>query len=90
MGLNPYVTGKNPSLRQWRVFGDRSVIREATEKGIVNAARYYYHETVSVGNQDDDVESNVRKGLDIYVKEIKGAISKTSHFVVPRIYIQRT
>ena len=47
------------------------MIREATEKGVVNAARYYYHETVSVGNQDDDVESNVRKGLDIYVKEIK-------------------
>jgi hypothetical protein len=35
-------------------------------------ARYYYHETVSVGNQDDDVQSNVRKSLDIS----KGKIMK--------------
>ena len=41
------------------------MIREATEKDVVNVARYYYHETVSVGNQDDDVQSNVRKSLGI-------------------------
>jgi hypothetical protein len=47
------------------------MIREATEKDVVNVARYYYHETVSVGNQDDDVQSNVRKRLDISKGKIK-------------------
>jgi len=47
------------------------MIREATEKDAVNVARYYYHETVSVGNQDDDVQSNVRKSLDISKGKIK-------------------
>jgi hypothetical protein len=28
-------------------------------------ARYYHHETVRVGGKDDDIESNVREGLDI-------------------------
>jgi len=47
------------------------MIREATEKNVVNVARYYYHETVSVGNQDDDVQSNVRKSLDISKGKMK-------------------
>jgi len=41
------------------------MIREATEKHVINVARYYHHETVSVGNQYDDVQSNVRKSLDL-------------------------
>jgi len=41
------------------------MIREATDKGVVNVARYYHHETVSVGDRDDDIQSNVREGLDI-------------------------
>lgn len=32
---------------------------------MVNVARYYHHETVRVHGADDDVRSNVRKGLDI-------------------------
>ena len=36
-----------------------------TTKGIIRVARYYYHETVLVRNADDDVQGNVRKGLDI-------------------------
>ncbi|KAH7109238.1 hypothetical protein B0J13DRAFT_663847 [Dactylonectria estremocensis] len=31
----------------------------------VNVARYYHHETVRVRGADDDVRSNVRKGLDV-------------------------
>lgn len=38
---------------------------EATDKGAICVARYYYHETVQVRNADDDVQGNVRKGLDI-------------------------
>jgi hypothetical protein len=38
---------------------------EATEKGVMNVARYFHHETVRVGGQDDDIRANVRKGLDI-------------------------
>ncbi|UPX12656.1 uncharacterized protein EKO05_0003197 [Ascochyta rabiei] len=41
------------------------LLREATEKGVRNVARYFHHETVSVGGQDDDIRANVRKGLDI-------------------------
>ncbi|KAK7421733.1 hypothetical protein QQZ08_009821 [Neonectria magnoliae] len=41
------------------------LVQEATEKGVVNVARYYYHETVRVRGADDEVRSNVRKGLDI-------------------------
>lgn len=37
----------------------------ATEKGVVNVARYYYHETVQVNGKVDDVRDNVRRGLDI-------------------------
>jgi len=38
---------------------------EATKSAVVNMARYYHHETVSVGGKDDTIVDNVRKGLDI-------------------------
>ncbi|KAN0076161.1 hypothetical protein V8E54_006303, partial [Elaphomyces granulatus] len=41
------------------------VLCEATDLDVVNVARYYHHETVCVRGQDDDIQSNVRKGLDI-------------------------
>ncbi|KAF2174640.1 hypothetical protein K469DRAFT_648104 [Zopfia rhizophila CBS 207.26] len=41
------------------------LLREATDKGVVNVARYYHHETIRVGGQDDDTRGNVRRGLDI-------------------------
>ncbi|KAK3168273.1 hypothetical protein OEA41_004719 [Lepraria neglecta] len=41
------------------------LLREATEKGVINVARYYHHETVRVNDKDDDILDNVRKGLDI-------------------------
>jgi hypothetical protein len=41
------------------------LLREANEKGVMNVARYFHHETVSVGSRDDDIRANVRKGLDI-------------------------
>ena len=41
------------------------LLREAMENGVVNVARYYYHETVRVGGQEDDIYNNVRKRLDI-------------------------
>lgn len=40
-------------------------LREAAEKGVVNIARYYYHETVHVRGQEDDIRENVRRGLDV-------------------------
>ena len=39
------------------------LIKMATDKGVQNMARYYYHETVQVGGKKDDVLENVRKGL---------------------------
>ncbi|KAL5406572.1 hypothetical protein PMIN04_012011 [Paraphaeosphaeria minitans] len=41
------------------------LLREATEKGVVNVARYHHHETVHVGSQEDDIRENVRQGLDV-------------------------
>jgi len=41
------------------------LLMEATKKGVVNVARYYHHETVQVGGINDDVQANIRKGLDI-------------------------
>ncbi|KAH7016319.1 uncharacterized protein B0I36DRAFT_254039 [Microdochium trichocladiopsis] len=40
-------------------------LREVTGKGVVNMARYYHHETVQVHGMDDDIQSNVRGGLDV-------------------------
>ncbi|TWU75060.1 hypothetical protein ED733_006610 [Metarhizium rileyi] len=41
------------------------LLREATEKGVRNVARYFHHEVVHVGGQEDDIRVNVRKGLDM-------------------------
>ncbi|KAM6505455.1 hypothetical protein FSOLCH5_014671 [Fusarium solani] len=41
------------------------LLREATAKGVVNMARYYHHETIRIHGTDDDIRSNVRRGLDI-------------------------
>ncbi|KLU90586.1 hypothetical protein MAPG_10438 [Magnaporthiopsis poae ATCC 64411] len=41
------------------------LLREATEKGVVNVARYCHHETVQVRGTDDDIQSNARDGLDV-------------------------
>ncbi|KAF2105229.1 hypothetical protein BDV96DRAFT_592870 [Lophiotrema nucula] len=39
------------------------LLKEATEVGVENVARHYYHEIVRIGNAVDDVVENVRKGL---------------------------
>ncbi|EFY93980.1 Protein kinase-like protein [Metarhizium robertsii ARSEF 23] len=41
------------------------LLREATEKGVANVARYYHHETVRVRGANDDIQQNIRKGLDV-------------------------
>ncbi|OAL73284.1 hypothetical protein A7D00_3059 [Trichophyton violaceum] len=41
------------------------LLREATEKGVVNVARYFYHATVQVEGRDYDIRDGVRRGLDI-------------------------
>ncbi|KAH0562894.1 hypothetical protein GP486_002516 [Trichoglossum hirsutum] len=38
---------------------------DATEKGVINVVRYYHHKTVHIGGKDDDINSNVQKGLGI-------------------------
>ncbi|KAH0491323.1 hypothetical protein TgHK011_002760 [Trichoderma gracile] len=40
------------------------LVKEATEKGVVNMARYYHHETVHIGGVEDEVRTLIRKGLD--------------------------
>ncbi|KAK1517378.1 hypothetical protein CABS01_16681, partial [Colletotrichum abscissum] len=41
------------------------LLREVTDKHVVNVARYYYHETVQVHEIDDDICNNVRHGLNV-------------------------
>ncbi|KAK7398159.1 hypothetical protein QQX98_012466 [Neonectria punicea] len=41
------------------------LLHEVTDKGVINVARYYYHETVQVRGMDDDIRNNVRQGLDM-------------------------
>ncbi|KAG2000815.1 hypothetical protein GB937_010802 [Aspergillus fischeri] len=51
-------------LEQYPKRGEEGkLLTEATEKDVVNTARYYYHETVQVGGKVDDICDNVRKGL---------------------------
>jgi Fungal protein kinase len=38
---------------------------QALNKGVVNVARYYHHETVRIHGKVDDITSHVRNGLDI-------------------------
>ncbi|KAI1370748.1 hypothetical protein F4677DRAFT_464937 [Hypoxylon crocopeplum] len=45
------------------------LLKKATDKGVVNMARYYHHYTVQVSGIDDDVQGNVRKRLDITMAE---------------------
>lgn len=54
------------------------LLREATEKKVVNVARYYHHETVRVGGDDDDVCKNIRKGLMVRSNNYKPRGSITS------------
>ncbi|KAI0169185.1 hypothetical protein GGR52DRAFT_511052 [Hypoxylon sp. FL1284] len=46
-----------------------ALLKEATNKGVVNIARHYHHYTVRVSGTTDDVEGNVRKHLDITMAE---------------------
>jgi hypothetical protein len=41
------------------------LLRESTEKDVVNVVRYYHHETIRVSDQDDTIRGNVRRGLDV-------------------------
>src|SRR5262249_42785222 len=41
------------------------LLRDAADKGVVNVARYYHHETVQVDGVNDEVQANIRQGLDI-------------------------
>ncbi|KAH8748986.1 hypothetical protein F5883DRAFT_508959 [Diaporthe sp. PMI_573] len=41
------------------------LLQEATDGGVINVARYYHHETVYVRGEVDEIQDNVRGGLDI-------------------------
>jgi hypothetical protein len=41
------------------------LLQDATDKGVVNVARYYHHGTVQVRGTEDDIRSNVRGGIDV-------------------------
>ncbi|KAL2158244.1 hypothetical protein VTH06DRAFT_4564 [Thermothelomyces fergusii] len=41
------------------------LLKEVTDKGVVNVARYYHHETVFVHGKVDDIQGNVRGGMNV-------------------------
>ncbi|KAI0430871.1 hypothetical protein F5Y09DRAFT_306398 [Xylaria sp. FL1042] len=41
------------------------LLQQATRQEVTNVARHYYHETVRIQAKDDDIQGNVRRGLDI-------------------------
>ncbi|ROT35341.1 hypothetical protein SODALDRAFT_283661 [Sodiomyces alkalinus F11] len=41
------------------------LLSEVADKGVINVARHYHHETVQIRETDDDVQKNVRRWLDI-------------------------
>ncbi|PYI35723.1 hypothetical protein BP00DRAFT_218463 [Aspergillus indologenus CBS 114.80] len=41
------------------------LLREAAARGVINVARYYYHETIQVDGRIDDIRDNIRRGLDV-------------------------
>ncbi|KAF6796951.1 hypothetical protein CSOJ01_13092 [Colletotrichum sojae] len=43
------------------------LLREVTDKDVVNVARYYHHETVQVHETGDDIWKNIRHSLDVTV-----------------------
>jgi hypothetical protein len=45
------------------------LLLDATKSEVINVARHYYHETVRVGGKFDDIQANVRKGLNITMAE---------------------
>ncbi|KAE8353895.1 hypothetical protein BDV28DRAFT_97792 [Aspergillus coremiiformis] len=59
------------------------LLYEAREKGVINVARYYYHETVQVNKKADTIRENVRKGLDVTqstnYKSTRSELSLTVH-----------
>ncbi|KAK6859033.1 hypothetical protein PG995_004886 [Apiospora arundinis] len=63
------------------------LVREATIRGVINTARYYYHETVQVRGIDDDIRHNIRQDLDITKAENyrpSHSAVNTSGAVIPR------
>ncbi|KAH7304473.1 hypothetical protein B0I35DRAFT_445302 [Stachybotrys elegans] len=66
------------------------LLQEATAKGVMNVARYHHHETVCIGGRDDDVQNNIRAGMNIrdavnYRAENSMASSRTSTVVSARV-----
>ncbi|KAG6064396.1 hypothetical protein E4U32_000275 [Claviceps aff. humidiphila group G2b] len=41
------------------------LLKQATNRNVVNVARYYHHETVKIGGIIDDVRHCIRRGLDV-------------------------
>ncbi|KAE8155744.1 hypothetical protein BDV40DRAFT_294090 [Aspergillus tamarii] len=42
-----------------------ALLRDMTQKGVVNVARYYYRWTVQVNSKNDDIQAAVRRALDV-------------------------
>jgi hypothetical protein len=49
----------------------------------MNVARYYHHETARVGGREDDVNENIRKGLDITKASNIASASKAEGKMLP-------
>ncbi|KAI1181421.1 hypothetical protein F5B17DRAFT_299299 [Nemania serpens] len=57
------------------------LLQQATRQEVTNIAGHYHHETVCVKGKDDDIQGNVRRGLDI---------TKASNYRAGRTHNQQT
>ncbi|OJD23450.1 hypothetical protein ACJ73_05191 [Blastomyces percursus] len=54
------------------------LLRQATESGVTNVARYYHHETVRINGKSDDI-LGIRRGLSIpTLKSRQGSVKSTT------------
>ena len=65
----PYHEGDKS--KKLLIVKDCKMLREVIEKGMIKMERYYFHKTVQVDDQNDDIGRNMRHGLFITFTHIE-------------------
>ncbi|KAE8352398.1 hypothetical protein BDV28DRAFT_3420 [Aspergillus coremiiformis] len=55
------------------------LLQEASDSGVINITRHFFHETVLVDGNEDDIFANIREGLDL----ARAKCHKPARFVTP-------
>jgi serine/threonine protein kinase len=60
------------------------LLREVAQRGVVNVARYYHHETVQVRGMDDDIMDNIRRQIHAQGPDIRKPPGKVARTLTTR------